>query len=684
MNIAFMDFETRSCVSLGKNSKAYINDPSTQIMSLVVRVGKDVWVWSPFCRVDVDSKWPEELTDSYNITVFYQKDLPEPIKQFCKLPDATFVAHNAEGFDKGIWNRFFPDLPMKWIDTIIGARICDLPGKLATLATLVGGVKQDNTAMMHLTKGRYIRGSAYYPSGNKPMWRKLLVYNVYDVIHLETIMEMLDDLSCSSFRQQWPDIFKHFEINTRGLRIDKQWVERCLQLWRELAAKAGEELNELTKGEINGRNVKSEKQFKQWLYSKGVVLPNDSLAVQTVNQVIENPEKFLDGSASETETIVAALALRQDAVKATTGKLTRALLDMGPNGKIVDCFKYNGAHTGRYSGSGFNPTNLPRGSFYEEEPYPDIYSDSYQPTKEELISLTRGCIIPDDGYVLIDADFSSIEARMVGWLADEQEMIETFAANGDLYKVMASKIYGVPVEEVTKSQRFAGKQAVLACGYQVGPDKFNAMCLIYGVELETRGTSATACVQTYRKAYPKVVRLWRELNQAAIRVARGHAKSVEAANCLMFMHKNALMVQLPSGRHLRYNGAYVEEMPAKFEPHPVLPHFFYYSPTGKKKSMYGGAWLENISQAASKDILQTSLTNELAEAPCILHVYDQFVWQVKEQDADRVLRELMKHVTAPIDWAPGFPNGAEGSIKRRYSKGDQGAKPVKALSGVLL
>ena len=106
--------------------------------------------------------------------------------------------------------------------------------------------------------------------------------------------------------------------------------------------------------------------------------------------------------------------------------------------------KYYGAHTGRWSGQDkINLQNLP----------------SRGPNGKKLKNTIRA----PKGYVCVEADLAQIEARIVAWLAGQTDLVDAFARGEDVYKLMASKIYNVTVEEVTEAQRFIGKMTILGC-----------------------------------------------------------------------------------------------------------------------------------------------------------------------------------------------------------------------------
>ena len=93
--------------------------------------------------------------------------------------------------------------------------------------------------------------------------------------------------------------------------------------------------------------------------------------------------------------------------------------------------------------------------------------NTYESVPDVLSELVRTALILEDGYKFIVADFSSIEARVLSFIANEIWRIVAFKNGKDIYCATASEMFGVPIEKngVNKELRQKGKQAELACGY---------------------------------------------------------------------------------------------------------------------------------------------------------------------------------------------------------------------------
>lgn len=157
---------------------------------------------------------------------------------------------------------------------------------------------------------------------------------------------------------------------------------------------------------------------------------------------------------------------------------------------------------------------------------------------------------------LLDADYSAIEARITCWLAGQEDALEEYRQGVDRYKRMASVIYGIPEEQVNKHpQRFIGKQAVLGCGFGMGPAKFRGTCENFGYKDLPAGLEEKA-VASFRAKHPKIKSYWKLIENAAKRaiVEKGTVVTVRNVKLLCRDREGMpfLHMQLPSGRQLSY------------------------------------------------------------------------------------------------------------------------------------
>ena len=190
-----------------------------------------------------------------------------------------------------------------------------------------------------------------------------------------------------------------------------------------------------------------------------------------------------------------------------------------------------------------------------------------------------------EGHLLIDSDSSQIEARTLAWLAGQQDLVEAFEKGEDVYKIMASKIYNKAEEDVTKDERFVGKTTILGCGYGMGAAKFRKQLKAFGVEVSE--DEAQAIIDTYRKSYPAITKLWREAGDALKAITNNQTTPLGRNDVLLVEGEKG--IHLPNGLYLRYPNLRTHSNEGKTE-------YVYDTKKGKTtvpNRIYGGKVVEN-------------------------------------------------------------------------------------------
>jgi DNA polymerase len=335
------------------------------------------------------------------------------------------------------------------------------------------------------------------------------------------------------------------------------------------------------------------------------------------------------------------------------------------NGVIPVPLIYFGAHTGRFSGGGgINLQNLPVRA-------------------EGLAPQLRGLIVPAEGHHFVIVDADKIEARVLAWVAGQNDLVRIFAEGRDVYSEFASTIFSETVRKPrpddppdlkTKlaSRRQLGKTSILGLGYAMGEQTFiksvrkdRALAQM----LEAGALTEELLVRThgaYRRTYPAIPRFWRAV-EAAFRqaVSRGEGK----AHGVVFVRSgDAVYVELPSGRKLIYRKPVVA----------TSGELAYVAKRCRKKDgrieevqkrLFGGLLTENIVQAISRDALVDAILGlEEKELEVVLHVHDEIVVQVLTEQAEQALVTAEQQLSATPDWARGLPLAAEGHVADRYGK----------------
>jgi DNA polymerase len=338
---------------------------------------------------------------------------------------------------------------------------------------------------------------------------------------------------------------------------------------------------------------------------------------------------------------VRALCEARLKVKSTIGE-TRAnrFLEAGRDGmKLPVLLNYSGAHTHRWSGGNkMNLQNLKRGG--------------------EL----RRSILAPKGHVVVVADSAQIEARVLAWLSQQMDIVNAFATKQDVYKLMASVIYGVPVEGVTKEQRFIGKICVLGLGYGMGPQKLQQTLKqgTMGPPVDISEEECRRIVQIYRQKNWKIKAFWKKMDQVITNMTLG----IESKEGPLEIGKG--FIRLPNGMFLQYFGLHGTAEITRDD--LVMTETTYLTRTGRTK-LYGGLLTENVVQALSRIIIaEQMLKIHDAGYRLVTMAHDEIVIIAKKKDAKKALDFMIKTMSTPPDWAPGLPLAAEGSYDTSYSK----------------
>jgi DNA polymerase len=307
------------------------------------------------------------------------------------------------------------------------------------------------------------------------------------------------------------------------------------------------------------------------------------------------------------------------------------------DGTISVPLRYYAAHTGRFGGTEkINLQNLPRGS--------------------EL----RKCLVAPDGYLVYVADLSNIEARMLAWLADQQDLLDQFRRGEDIYSNFASKIYSKPINKhQNPTERFVGKTAILGLGYGMGHNKFKLTLETgaTGPAMQISETEAINVVQTYRSTYDKIPVLWSRLENLLKSSLHRDNYGVRYRDVLEIQER-ALV--LPSGLALRYENL------------EMSPQGLTYTTRGNvQESTYGGRITENVVQALSRIVITDSLLRldkNLHDARVALTVHDEIVIVAPDKNPDATMDKIIDDLCTPPLWAQDLPLSAEGGYDRMYSK----------------
>lgn len=509
-----------------------------------------------------------------------------------------------------------------------------------------------------------------YPHHAPERWELFKEYNRQDVVTEMEIERRLSAVPVPDFVQkEWEtDLI----INSRGVAIDMGMVEGALELGATVR-------NTLTTEavKISGlSNPNSIQQLSAWL-EKETGEEINGLRKDTVAKMLAR-----DDNSPEVQRM---LEIRQELGKTSTKKYDAIEQAVCRDGRARGLLQFYGANrTGRWAGRLVQVQNLPRTYTEPLELARDLIKGRkldalkciYGSVPDTLSQLIRTAFIAAPGNVLIDADFSAIEARVVAWLAQEEWVLEVFRTTGKIYEATASQLYGVPIDRIRKGNpeyalRQYGKAATLALGYQGG-----AAALITAGHLpeDTPIEQLDDIKARWRAANKRIVDLWYKLQKAAVQVISSGGSAgvnglVVAREWDVVQNTDYMTIRLPSGRKLFYNAP---QIGVNQWGNPSISYMGMDQITKKWKRIetYGGKLVENCVQAIARDCLAQAIEHlEAAGLPVAFHVHDEVVIDIRPfADNDAMLAKTVAIMSRPVPWAPGLPLGADGWVGTFFKK----------------
>lgn len=603
------------------------------------------------------------------------------------LHDPHYIksAYNA-AFEWGCLSKYYGAMdPSQWRCTMVHSMYCGYPASLSAAGKALG-LPQDK---QKLTTGaaliRYFctpckptkangGRTRNYPHHDPAKWEDFKTYCKQDVVTEATIESQLYYYPVPDFVQkQWEtDLI----INARGVAVDMGFTRGALEMGETVKQEFTAEAAAISQL----RNPNSVKQLLAWLEAEtGEETCPDNLRKETVSELLRQD--------THSPQVRRMLELRQELGKTSIKKYDAIEACVCPDGRVRGLLQFYGANrTGRWAGRLVQVQNLPR--TYTEplglarelvrERKKDALRAIYGSVPDTLSQLIRTGFIATPGNMLIDADFSAIEARVISWLAGEEWRLEVFRSHGKIYEASASQMFGIPLDRIKKgnpeySYRARGKVAELSLGYQGGVGAMRRM----DVGGDLKGLSddeVQKIVDRWRETNSRIRGLWHDMDAAAVEVI-SNGGSVRVRNLLIkrecdhYQKTTYLTITLPSGRKLFYVS------PSLGQNQWGAPSIAYMgvdqtSKSWNKIETYGGKLTENVVQAIARDCLAEAIERlEAAGFPIVFHVHDEVVIDIKPYADNAAMLEHVKNIMAqPPSWAPDLPLGADGWVGTFFKK----------------
>jgi len=301
--------------------------------------------------------------------------------------------------------------------------------------------------------------------------------------------------------------------------------------------------------------------------------------------------------------------------------------------------KYYGAHTGRWSGlDKVNFQNLP----------------SRDAKKKAL----KNAVIPPDGHVILNVDSSQIEARILVWLAGQDNVVKLYKEGRDVYSEFASKVYGRKIDKRNKTERFVGKTCTLGLGYGTGWSKLQHTLKTSPPGADLPDHECQRLVRIYREVNNKVIDLWGRCDIALRNIAHWGDKEP------YYLDKHKCLVVTKEGIKLP-NGLYVYYPELERDKTKSQESYTYKSRYGRIP-IWGGSVVENVVQALARIVIGEQMVRINEKYRPVLTVHDAVVCVAAEDKKDEALEFIMSEMSKPPVWGKDLPIACEGGYATNY------------------
>lgn len=619
MSLITLDFETYyTDKDLGfrtQTTEEYIRDPRFEVIGVSVQVNDGSPNWFSGDR-ESTRKW---------------------LAQF-NWKESLVLAHNML-FDGAILAWHFGIKPMALADTLCMARALhgvEVGGSLAKLATRYNvGVKGDE--VVKAINKRRIDFTE----------EDLALYGEYCVNDVDLTYKLFLLMIPSFPQEELKLIDMTIKMFTEPVLYVEQSTlqERLTELQEEksrLLQGLMEQLKCATEEEVREK-LSSNKKFAEVITGFGIDVPYKT-SVTTGKQIpalAKKDEGFIALTENDDPFIQQLCAVRLGTKSTLEEKRIERFMDIGKRnrGALPIPLKYYGAHTGRWSGTDkVNFQNLP----------------SRDPKKKAL----KKAIVPPDGYMVINSDSSQIEARVLAWLAGQEDVVRQFAKGEDVYSIFASKVYGREITKADSTERFLGKTCILGLGYGTGALKLQQTLATSQPSIKLKEEESKDLVKLYRDVNHKIVSLWREADNMLNNIIdEKFPKRIQFGEhgCV---HYDKDGIILPNGFRIRYPNLRRITKDNKTQ--------IVYDSRKGEISIWGGAVVENIVQALARIIVGTQMCEINHKYRVALTVHDAAVVVAPEEEVDDAVEFVTSVMSTPPDWAEGLPVACEANVGATY------------------
>jgi len=638
----------------------------TRASEALQRVGVHKYVTLPSFEVVCISA---ALPDGTSVQWSPRDAVPERL--LLAVKEHPVVAHDAYRIVSLTWARLGWPRPLMWIDTLPLARLAGLPVELDALGRQLLRCGEDTEGRKVLQSAQQLDRSTHCLQPLDDETRHLIGDHCRRNVQLLKAVWAAELARYSGVEDDVQVVDSI--INDRGFLFDVELARSVIHMEHELAKSA------VQASGVSEQVLSSPAQFLEWLRSAGIVA--EDVCHETLESLIARP--------GLQDHVARAIHARLLVSGHSSSKLKAGLRMCGKDGRVRGGFQYLGAHTGRWTGEGMQPQNLPRGVSLPEDDRDELIelttrgeaneierfaSERDVHVRDALSTMVRACIVAPPGSLLVVADFSQIEARVAFWLAKDP-LLSKFETGPDPYSLEGAGILGGPLEEQNDVGRLLGKAVILGCIFGGGAAALQRQTESLGLARSDLKDDPEWVVEQWRDRHPAIAGrygdeeingrplrtggIWRDLEKAA-RNAIFREQPSHAGRCVWYREGSVVHCRLPSGRVLVYPGMEFEPLPGSKT--PTLS----FIQDGTRKGTWGGVLAENITQAVARDLLAHALVQLEADGMrVVLHVHDEVVCEVDGPRHEDRIKRVMEN---PPDWASGLPLHTKTFSCERYRK----------------
>lgn len=615
MSFVTLDFETYYSkeFSLSRlTTEEYIRDPQFEVIGVSMKIDDEPVQWFSGTHNEIKA-WLNQVD----------------------WANSALLCHNTQ-FDGAILAWTFDIVPAMYFDTLCMARAIhgvDAGGSLAALAERYKLGEKGTEVLNALGKRRTdfsaedLRRYGVYCSNDVS-----LTYDLFNRLAVSFPDEeiRLIDLTLRMYMQPV------FKVND-SLLVDRlnEVRQEKLMLLGALKDKLGCNDEEEVR-----KKLSSNPQFAELLTDLGVRVPT-KLSPTTGKETFalaKNDEGFIELLESDNALVQQLCAVRLGTKSTIEESRIERFIGIGARnrGRLPIPLKYYGAHTGRWAGA-------------------DSVNFQNLPSRDKKKKTLKNSIMAPEGHVVINCDSSQIEARVLAWLAGQDDVTEQFAKGDDVYSIFASKIYGFEVSKKNPVERFVGKTCILGLGYGTGAKKLQHTLKTQPPGADLPEDECKRIVDLYRMQNNKITTLWRECDSALdclISWPEGRKNYYLGEQKVVLVDATGL--RLPNGLYIRYPNLRLNDGK--------------YSYTSRRGvvSIWGGAMVENIVQALARIIVGQQMLSINVRYRPVLTVHDAAVMVVPKDEKDEALAFITKVMSTPPDWCPDLPVSCEAKWGESY------------------